>query len=138
MGGGKEKGSGGSGGGSQFWVECSQFQGFLLLEYWKEWFSVEFLYFQSLELSLIGVSCSEILQNSFLLFFLIVFMFKFIKFLVFLLIFEQYEVYMYQEVDIIEFIWQVKEKLVKNGICQRIFGEKVLGLFQGSVSDMLF
>ncbi|XP_009871879.1 PREDICTED: homeobox protein cut-like 2, partial [Apaloderma vittatum] len=32
---------------------------------------------------------------------------------------------------------QGKEKLAKNGICQRIFGEKVLGLSQGSVSDML-
>ncbi|XP_010225363.1 PREDICTED: homeobox protein cut-like 1 isoform X2 [Tinamus guttatus] len=50
---------------------------------------------------------------------------------------EQYEIYMYQEVDTIELTRQVKEKLAKNGICQRIFGEKVLGLSQGSVSDML-
>ncbi|XP_023696381.1 homeobox protein cut-like 2 isoform X2 [Paramormyrops kingsleyae] len=50
---------------------------------------------------------------------------------------EQYETYMYREVDTIELTRQVKEKLAKNGICQRIFGEKVLGLSQGSVSDML-
>ncbi|XP_067458346.1 homeobox protein cut-like 2 [Thunnus thynnus] len=50
---------------------------------------------------------------------------------------EQYELYMYREVDTIELTRQVKEKLAKNGICQRIFGEKVLGLSQGSVSDML-
>ncbi|KPP63756.1 homeobox protein cut-like 2-like [Scleropages formosus] len=50
---------------------------------------------------------------------------------------EQYETYMYREVDTIELTKLVKEKLAKNGICQRIFGEKVLGLSQGSVSDML-
>ncbi|XP_010210869.1 PREDICTED: uncharacterized protein LOC104565828 [Tinamus guttatus] len=44
---------------------------------------------------------------------------------------------MYREVDTLELTRQVKEKLAKNGICQRIFGEKVLGLSQGSVSDML-
>lgn len=38
---------------------------------------------------------------------------------------EQYEMYMYREVDTIELTQQVKEKLTKNGICQRIFGEKV-------------
>ncbi|XP_056140772.1 homeobox protein cut-like 1 [Lampris incognitus] len=50
---------------------------------------------------------------------------------------EQYEFYMYQELDTQELTQQVKDKLAKNGICQRIFGEKVLGLSQGSVSDML-
>ncbi|KAK3549980.1 hypothetical protein QTP86_016945, partial [Hemibagrus guttatus] len=50
---------------------------------------------------------------------------------------EQYEQFMYQEVDTVELTQQVKEKLVKSGICQRVFGEKVLGLSQGSVSDML-
>ncbi|MGH0165526.1 UNVERIFIED_CONTAM: hypothetical protein FKN15_053316 [Acipenser sinensis] len=45
---------------------------------------------------------------------------------------EQYELYMYREVDTLELTRQVKEKLAKNGICQRIFGEKVLGLSQGS------
>uniref|UniRef100_A0AAR2L7K2 Homeobox protein cut-like n=1 Tax=Pygocentrus nattereri TaxID=42514 RepID=A0AAR2L7K2_PYGNA len=50
---------------------------------------------------------------------------------------EQYEQYMYQEVDTVELTQQVKDKLAKNGICQRVFGEKVLGLSQGSVSDML-
>ncbi|KAK2102599.1 Cut-like homeobox [Saguinus oedipus] len=38
---------------------------------------------------------------------------------------EQYELYMYREVDTLELTRQVKEKLAKNGICQRIFGEKV-------------
>ncbi|XP_058267909.1 homeobox protein cut-like 1 isoform X3 [Hemibagrus wyckioides] len=50
---------------------------------------------------------------------------------------EQYERFMYLEVDTVELTQQVKEKLAKNGICQRVFGEKVLGLSQGSVSDML-
>ncbi|XP_069789463.1 homeobox protein cut-like 2 [Narcine bancroftii] len=50
---------------------------------------------------------------------------------------EQYEMYMYRDVNTLELTRQVKEKLAKNGICQRIFGEKVLGLSQGSVSDML-
>ncbi len=38
---------------------------------------------------------------------------------------EQYEMYMYREVDTLELTRQVKEKLAKSGICQRIFGEKV-------------
>lgn len=38
---------------------------------------------------------------------------------------EQYEMYMYREVDTLDLTRQVKEKLAKNGICQRIFGEKV-------------
>lgn len=38
---------------------------------------------------------------------------------------EQYERFMYQEVDTVELTQQVKEKLAKNGICQRVFGEKV-------------
>ncbi|XP_059912381.1 homeobox protein cut-like 1 isoform X2 [Gadus macrocephalus] len=50
---------------------------------------------------------------------------------------EQYELYMYQDVDTQDLTQQVKDKLAKNGICQRVFGEKVLGLSQGSVSDML-
>ncbi|XP_060765292.1 homeobox protein cut-like 1 isoform X3 [Neoarius graeffei] len=50
---------------------------------------------------------------------------------------EQYERFMYEEVDTVELTQQVKEKLAKNGICQRVFGEKILGLSQGSVSDML-
>ena len=47
---------------------------------------------------------------------------------------EQYELYMYREVDTLELTRQVKEKLAKNGICQRIFGEKVrshLAMFWG-------
>lgn len=38
---------------------------------------------------------------------------------------EQYERFMYLEVDTVELTQQVKEKLAKNGICQRVFGEKV-------------
>uniref|UniRef100_A0A2K5CK15 Cut like homeobox 1 n=1 Tax=Aotus nancymaae TaxID=37293 RepID=A0A2K5CK15_AOTNA len=114
---GKEKGSGG---GSQPRAERSQLQGPASSEYWKEWPSAESPYSQSSELSLTGPA-SETPQNT----------------LGPPLTPEQYEVYMYQEVDTIELTRQVKEKLAKNGICQRIFGEKVLGLSQGSVSDML-
>lgn len=38
---------------------------------------------------------------------------------------EQYERFMYQEVDTVELSQLVKEKLAKSGICQRVFGEKV-------------
>lgn len=48
---------------------------------------------------------------------------------------EQYEMYMYREVDTIELTRQVKEKLAKNGICQRIFGEKVSCLFLTSANN---
>ena len=44
---------------------------------------------------------------------------------------EQYELYMYREVDTLELTRQVKEKLAKNGICQRIFGEKVKKVQRG-------
>lgn len=44
---------------------------------------------------------------------------------------EQYEMYMYREVDTLELTRQVKEKLAKNGICQRIFGEKVAAWRRG-------
>lgn len=38
---------------------------------------------------------------------------------------EQYgESYMYREVDTLELTRQVKEKLAKNGICQRILGRR--------------
>uniref|UniRef100_A0A2K5TUN8 Homeobox protein cut-like n=1 Tax=Macaca fascicularis TaxID=9541 RepID=A0A2K5TUN8_MACFA len=136
-GGGKEKGSGGSGGGSQPRAERSQLQGPSSSEYWKEWPSAESPYSQSSELSLTGASRSETPQNSPLPSSPIVPMSKPTKPSVPPLTPEQYEVYMYQEVDTIELTRQVKEKLAKNGICQRIFGEKVLGLSQGSVSDML-
>ncbi|ELK06892.1 Homeobox protein cut-like 1 [Pteropus alecto] len=89
------------------------------------------------ELSLTGASRSETPQNSPLPSSPIVPLSKPTKPSVPPLTPEQYEIYMYQEVDTIELTRQVKEKLAKNGICQRIFGEKVLGLSQGSVSDML-
>ncbi|XP_013376004.1 PREDICTED: protein CASP [Chinchilla lanigera] len=130
--GGKEKG----GSGSQPRAERSQLQG-PSSEYWKEWPNAESPYSQSSELSLTGASRSETPQNSPLPSSPIVPMAKPTKPSVPPLTPEQYEIYMYQEVDTIELTRQVKEKLAKNGICQRIFGEKVLGLSQGSVSDML-
>ncbi|XP_064022545.1 homeobox protein cut-like 1 isoform X3 [Pogoniulus pusillus] len=106
-------------------------------EYWKEWPNAESPYSQSSELSVTGASRSETPQNSPLPSSPIVSLSKPSKPAVPPLTPEQYEIYMYQEVDTIELTRQVKEKLAKNGICQRIFGEKVLGLSQGSVSDML-
>ncbi|XP_053313120.1 homeobox protein cut-like 1 isoform X1 [Spea bombifrons] len=106
-------------------------------EYWKEWPNAESPYSQSSEISMTGASRSETPQNSPLPSSPVVSMTKPTKPSVPPLTPEQYEVYMYQEVDTIELTRQVKEKLAKNGICQRIFGEKVLGLSQGSVSDML-
>uniref|UniRef100_A0A452U8Q0 Homeobox protein cut-like n=1 Tax=Ursus maritimus TaxID=29073 RepID=A0A452U8Q0_URSMA len=125
------------GGGSQPRAERSQLQGPSSSEYWKEWPSAESPYSQSSELSLTGASRSETPQNSPLPSSPIVPLSKPTKPSVPPLTPEQYEIYMYQEVDTIELTRQVKEKLAKNGICQRIFGEKVLGLSQGSVSDML-
>ncbi|KAF6123836.1 cut like homeobox 1 [Phyllostomus discolor] len=137
-GGGKEKGGGsGSGGSSQARADRGQLQGPPSSEYWKEWPSAESPYSQSSELSLTGASRSETPQNSPLPSSPIVPLAKPAKPSVPPLTPEQYEIYMYQEVDTIELTRQVKEKLAKNGICQRIFGEKVLGLSQGSVSDML-
>ncbi|XP_052024175.1 homeobox protein cut-like 1 isoform X3 [Apodemus sylvaticus] len=130
---GKEKA-----GSSQPRAERSQLQGpSASAEYWKEWPNAESPYSQSSELSLTGASRSETPQNSPLPSSPLVPMAKPAKPSVPPLTPEQYEVYMYQEVDTIELTRQVKEKLAKNGICQRIFGEKVLGLSQGSVSDML-
>ncbi|XP_037736398.1 homeobox protein cut-like 1 isoform X6 [Chelonia mydas] len=115
----------------------SQLQGPSSSEYWKEWPNAESPYSQSSELSVTGASRSETPQNSPLPSSPIVPISKPSKPSVPPLTPEQYEIYMYQEVDTIELTRQVKEKLAKNGICQRIFGEKVLGLSQGSVSDML-
>ncbi|XP_053130765.1 homeobox protein cut-like 1 isoform X2 [Hemicordylus capensis] len=114
-----------------------QLQGPSSSDYWKEWPNAESPYSQSSELSVTGASRSETPQNSPLPSSPIVSMSKPSKPSIPPLTPEQYEIYMYQEVDTIELTRQVKEKLAKNGICQRIFGEKVLGLSQGSVSDML-
>ncbi|XP_051973630.1 homeobox protein cut-like 1 isoform X1 [Xyrauchen texanus] len=108
------------------------------LDYWKDWPSSESPYSQSSEFSLQMPSGSETPQSSPLpssspLLSLP----KVAKPVVPPLTPEQYEYYMYQEVDTVDLTQQVKDKLAKNGICQRIFGEKVLGLSQGSVSDML-
>ncbi|MEE6468751.1 hypothetical protein FKM82_008366 [Ascaphus truei] len=106
-------------------------------DYWKEWPNAESPYSQSSEMSMTGASRCETPQNSPLPSSPAVSMSKPTKPPVPPLTPEQYEIYMYQDVDTIELTRQVKEKLAKNGICQRIFGEKVLGLSQGSVSDML-
>ncbi|XP_068021516.1 homeobox protein cut-like 1 isoform X4 [Melanerpes formicivorus] len=129
--GGKEKVS------NQTRPDRSQLQGPSSSEYWKEWPNAESPYSQSSDLSMTGASRSETPQNSPLPSSPIVSLSKPSKPSVPPLTPEQYEIYMYQEVDTIELTRQVKEKLAKNGICQRIFGEKVLGLSQGSVSDML-
>ncbi|XP_062409540.1 homeobox protein cut-like 2 [Sardina pilchardus] len=50
---------------------------------------------------------------------------------------DQYDSFMHQQVDTVLLTRQVKDRLAQKGICQRIFGEKVLGLSQGSVSDIL-
>ncbi|KAF5896984.1 putative zinc finger protein R05D3.3, partial [Clarias magur] len=50
---------------------------------------------------------------------------------------EQCQLFLSRELDTVELTQLVKEKLAKSGVCQRLFGEKVLGLSQGSVSDML-
>ncbi|KAJ8266547.1 hypothetical protein GJAV_G00131710 [Gymnothorax javanicus] len=108
------------------------------LDYWKDWPSAESPCSQGSELSLPGPGSGDTPQSSpvpsspALLP-----LAKPAKPTVVPLTPEQYELYMYQEVDTIELTQQVKDKLAKNGICQRIFGEKVLGLSQGSVSDML-
>ncbi|MGH0157627.1 UNVERIFIED_CONTAM: hypothetical protein FKN15_045271 [Acipenser sinensis] len=106
-------------------------------DYWKDWPSAESPYSQSSELSMQGASCSETPQSSPLPSSPLLPLSKPAKPAVPPLTPEQYEFYMYQEVDTLELTRQVKDKLAKNGICQRIFGEKVLGLSQGSVSDML-
>lgn len=124
--GGKEKG----GGSNHPRAERSQLQG-PSSEYWKEWPNAESPYSQSSELSLTGASRSETPQNSPLPSSPILPMAKPTKPSVPPLTPEQYEIYMYQDVDTIELTRQVKEKLAKNGICQRIFGEKVRALVQG-------
>lgn len=113
------------GGSSQARAERSQLQAPSAPECWKEWPSAESPYSQSSELSLTGASRSDTPQNSPLPSSPIAPMSKPTKPSVPPLTPEQYEIYMYQEVDTIELTRQVKEKLAKNGICQRIFGEKV-------------
>lgn len=132
---GKEKG-----GSSQARAERSQLQGpsSSSSEYWKEWPSAESPYSQSSELSLTGASRSETPQNSPLPSSPIVPLSKPTKPSVPPLTPEQYEIYMYQEVDTIELTRQVKEKLAKNGICQRIFGEKVRDSIWGLGFSRLF
>ncbi|KAL4660542.1 homeobox protein cut-like 1 [Arapaima gigas] len=107
------------------------------MDFWKDWPRAESPYSQGSELSLQGPSRSETPQSSPLPTSPLLPLAKAPKATVAPLTPEQYEFYMYQEVDTVGLTQQVKDKLAKNGICQRIFGEKVLGLSQGSVSDML-
>ncbi|XP_048839564.1 homeobox protein cut-like 1 isoform X1 [Brienomyrus brachyistius] len=107
------------------------------LDYWKDWPRADSPYSQGSEPSLQGPSRGDTPQSSPLPSSPLLAPAKAAKPAVPPLSPEQYEFYMYQEVDTAGLTQQVKDKLAKNGICQRVFGEKVLGLSQGSVSDML-
>ncbi|XP_048413489.1 homeobox protein cut-like 1 isoform X2 [Stegostoma tigrinum] len=147
-------------------LERSALQGSAASDHWKDWQNAESPYSQASDLGTVAASSSVTPQSSPLPSSPLVPVSKPHKPSVPPLTPEQYEIYMYQEVDTAELTRQVKEKLAKNGICQRIFGEKVLrlttqpissapttsndhsgacctgatpvlGLSQGSVSDML-
>uniref|UniRef100_UPI00398F2B3B homeobox protein cut-like 1 isoform X4 n=1 Tax=Pristiophorus japonicus TaxID=55135 RepID=UPI00398F2B3B len=144
----------------------SRLQGPVSSDHWKDWQNAESPYSQASDLGTVVASSSVTPQSSPLPSSPLIPISKPHKPSVPPLTPEQYEIYMYQEVDTAELTRQVKEKLAKNGICQRIFGEKVLrlttqpfssapatshdysgafctgatpvlGLSQGSVSDML-
>ncbi|XP_043574795.1 homeobox protein cut-like 1 isoform X3 [Chiloscyllium plagiosum] len=118
-------------------LERNALQGPAASDHWKDWQNVESPYSQASDMGTVAASSSVTPQSSPLPSSPLVPVSKPHKPSVPPLTPEQYEIYMYQEVDTAELTRQVKEKLAKNGICQRIFGEKVLGLSQGSVSDML-
>ncbi|XP_078081334.1 homeobox protein cut-like 1 isoform X5 [Mustelus asterias] len=147
-------------------LERNALQGPAASDHWKDWQNAESPYSQASDLGTVVASSSVTPQSSPLPSSPLVPIAKPHKPSVPPLTPEQYEIYMYQEVDTAELTRQVKEKLAKNGICQRIFGEKVLrlttqpfssasatsndysgafctgatpvlGLSQGSVSDML-
>ncbi|XP_041052487.1 homeobox protein cut-like 1 isoform X7 [Carcharodon carcharias] len=118
-------------------LERNALQGPAASDHWKDWQNAESPYSQASDLGTVIASSSVTPQSSPLPSSPLVPVSKPHKPSVPPLTPEQYEIYMYQEVDTAELTRQVKEKLAKNGICQRIFGEKVLGLSQGSVSDML-
>ncbi|XP_072325220.1 homeobox protein cut-like 1 isoform X6 [Scyliorhinus torazame] len=118
-------------------LERNVLQGSAASDHWKDWQNAESPYSQASDLGTVVASSSVTPQSSPLPSSPLVPVAKPHKPSVPPLTPEQYEIYMYQEVDTAELTRQVKERLAKNGICQRIFGEKVLGLSQGSVSDML-
>ncbi|XP_067866128.1 homeobox protein cut-like 1 isoform X4 [Heterodontus francisci] len=118
-------------------LERNALQGPTASDHWKDWQNAESPYSQASDLGTVVASSSVTPQSSPLPNSPLIPVSKSHKPSVPPLTPEQYEIYMYQEVDTAELTRQVKEKLAKNGICQRIFGEKVLGLSQGSVSDML-
>ncbi|XP_072445374.1 homeobox protein cut-like 1 isoform X1 [Chiloscyllium punctatum] len=147
-------------------LERNALQGPAASDHWKDWQNAESPYSQASDIGTVAASSSVTPQSSPLPSSPLVPVSKPHKPSVPPLTPEQYEIYMYQEVDTAELTRQVKEKLAKNGICQRIFGEKVLrlttqpissapttsndhsgacstgatpvlGLSQGSVSDML-
>ncbi|XP_038669502.1 homeobox protein cut-like 1 isoform X7 [Scyliorhinus canicula] len=118
-------------------LERNALQGPAASDHWKDWQNAESPYSQASDLGTVVASSSVTPQSSPLPSSPLVPVAKPHKPSVPPLTPEQYEIYMYQEVDTAELTRQVKERLAKNGICQRIFGEKVLGLSQGSVSDML-
>ncbi|XP_078278844.1 cut-like homeobox 1b isoform X2 [Rhinoraja longicauda] len=118
-------------------IDRNPLQGPASSDPWKDWQNAESPYSQASDLGTVVASSSVTPQNSPLPSSPLIPISKPHKPSVPPLTPEQYEIYMYQEVDTAELTRQVKEKLAKNGICQRIFGEKVLGLSQGSVSDML-
>ncbi|XP_055513442.1 cut-like homeobox 1b isoform X9 [Leucoraja erinacea] len=147
-------------------IDGNPLQGAASSDPWKDWQNAESPYSQASDLGTVVASSSVTPQSSPLPSSPLIPISKPHKPSVPPLTPEQYEIYMYQEVDTAELTRQVKEKLAKNGICQRIFGEKVLrlttqplssspatsndcsgafctgatpvlGLSQGSVSDML-
>ncbi|XP_069741026.1 homeobox protein cut-like 1 isoform X6 [Narcine bancroftii] len=147
-------------------LDRNPLQGSASSDHWKDWQNAESPYSQASDLGTVVASSSVTPQSSPLPSSPLIPVSKPHKPSVPPLTPEQYEIYMYQEVDTAELTRQVKEKLAKNGICQRIFGEKVLrlttqplssspatsndysgaictgaapvlGLSQGSVSDML-
>ncbi|XP_051891953.1 homeobox protein cut-like 1 isoform X6 [Pristis pectinata] len=147
-------------------LDRNPLQGPASSDHWKDWQNAESPYSQASDLGTVVASSSVTPQSSPLPSSPLIPVSKPHKPSVPPLTPEQYEIYMYQEVDTAELTRQVKEKLAKNGICQRIFGEKVLrlttqplssssatsndysgafctgatpvlGLSQGSVSDML-
>ncbi|XP_062887644.1 homeobox protein cut-like 1 isoform X2 [Mobula hypostoma] len=146
-------------------LDRNTLQGPASSDHWKDWQNTESPYSQASDLGTVVPGSSVTPQSSPLPSSPLIPVSKPLKPSIPPLTPEQYEIYMYQEVDTAELTRQVKEKLAKNGICQRIFGEKVLrlttppssspatsndyrgafctgatpvlGLSQGSVSDML-
>lgn len=106
-------------------IDGNPLQGAASSDPWKDWQNAESPYSQASDLGTVVASSSVTPQSSPLPSSPLIPISKPHKPSVPPLTPEQYEIYMYQEVDTAELTRQVKEKLAKNGICQRIFGEKV-------------